>query len=321
MKETRTINIENTILDEEQLKKHLEKIAMKYSITNKSNKNTYPIKLIIDNYNTIKTVYNLLNEHIKLGINIHPAGEWILDNFYIIEETVRQIEKELSIKKYVNFPGIQNGKYEGFSRIYVLATEIISYTDNKINGENLQKYLQAYQSKKSLNMEEIWNIGIFLQIAIIQNITEICEKIYSVQIQKYKVRSIIERLIDNKPKEELKYNNITGMKLKHDEFKTMKYPFIEYMSYSLKKYGKKANKYLNILEEEVEKLGITITDAIQKEHFDTAIRKITIANCITSIKTIQRINFLEIFEKINGVEEILKKDPANIYDKMEYKTK
>ena len=30
-------------------------------------------------------------------------------------------------------------------------------------------------------------------------------------------------------------------------------------------------------------------------------------NSITSIKEIQRINFLDIFEKINGVEEILKK--------------
>ena len=39
------------------------------------------------------------------------------------------------------------------------------------------------------------------------------------------------------------------------------------------------------------------------------------------MKKIQRINFLEIFEKINGVEEILKQDPANVYEKMDYKTK
>ena len=44
-------------------------------------------------------------------------------------------------------------------------------------------------------------------------------------------------------------------------------------------------------------------------------------NCITSIKKIQRINFLDIFEKINGVEGILSNDPAGVYDKMEYKTK
>lgn len=321
MKKYQKLEIEGAILDEEQLKAHMEKIAIQHTLKAKSNKNTYPVPQMLENYTTIKNVYNLLNEHIKLGINIHPAGEWILDNFYIIEETVRQIEKEMTLKKYTNFIGIQNGKYMGFARIYVLAAEIVAYTDNKIDGENLKKYLQAYQTKKTLNMEEIWNIGIFLQISIIQNIAEICEKIYSSQIQKYRVKNIIERLVEKKEKNELKYNQITGTKLRDTEFKGMKYPFIEYMSYSLKKYGKRAYGYLNVLEEEVEKLGITVSEAIQKEHFATAIRKISMANCITSIKKIQRINFLDIFEKINGVEGILNSDPAGIYEKMEHKTK
>ena len=321
MEKYKNLNIESAILDEEQLKKHLEKIAMKYNIQNKSDKNTYPVPQMSENYAIIKAVYNLLTEHIKLGIDIHPAGEWILDNFYIIEETVRQIEKELTIKKYQNFIGIENGKYAGFARIYVLATEIVAYTDNKINSNNLEKYIQAYQSKKTLEMEEIWNIGIFLQIAIIQNITEICEKIIGSQIQKYKVKNIIERLVENKEKNEIKYKQLTGNKLKNIEIQNMKYSFIEYMSYSLKKYGKKAYKYLEILEDVVEKKGITVAEAIQKEHFDTAIRKISMANCITSIKKIQRINFLEIFERINGVENILNSDPAKIYQEMEYETK
>ena len=321
MRNFQKLNIEGAILDEEQLKNHLEKMAMQHTLKSKANKNTYPVPQLVENYIKIKNVYKLLNEHIKLGINIHPAGEWILDNFYIIEEAVRQIEKEMTLKKYANFVGIQNGKYAGFARIYVLATEIVAYTDNKINGENLEKYLQAYQTKKTLNMEEIWNIGIFLQIAIINNIAEISEKIYSSQIQKYKVKSIIERLVENKEKNELKYNQITATKLKNNEFRSMRYPFIEYMSYSLKKYGKRAYGYLNILEEEVEKVGTTVSEAIQKEHFDTAIRKISMSNCITSIKKIQRINFLDIFEKINGVEEILSREPAGIYENMEYKTK
>ena len=38
-------------------------------------------------------------------------------------------------------------------------------------------------------------------------------------------------------------------------------------------------------------------------------------------RSIQRMNFLEIFEKINGVEEILKQDPSKIYENMDYKTK
>lgn len=88
--------------------------------------------------------------------------------------------------------------YKGYARVYVLASEIVAYTDNKINDEILTLAISAYQKRKLLSMEEIWNLWIFLEIAIIENIRAICEKIYSSQMQKYKVENIIERLVEKK---------------------------------------------------------------------------------------------------------------------------
>ncbi len=320
MEEKRILNINGTLLEKEQLKMHLEKIASSHNLVINSDKQTYPIENLQEDYQLIKEVYELLNEDIKQNINIHPAGEWLLDNFYIIEETVKQIQKELPIKKYKNFVGISNGEYKGFARIYVLAEEIVAYTENKIEKEKLEEYLESYQRKKTLSMDEIWNIGIFLQIAIIKNIAKICEKIARSELQKYKVKSIVERLIENKPRSEQCYKEKKYI-IKKELNKDTKYPFIEYMSYTLKKYGKKGKVHLKILEEIVEKLGTTVSEVIQKEHFDIAIQKVLIGNSITSLKNIRRINFLEIFEKINGVEDILKEDPANVYSNMDYKTK
>ncbi len=320
MKENRKLKITGAMLEKIQLEKHLEKIASSHNITQKSQKDTYPIPQLLENFKIIEEVYNLLNEHLKLGINIHPAGEWLLDNFYIIEETVKQIQKELPLKKYTNFVGISNGEYKGFARIYVLAAEIVAYSENKIESKNLEDYLKSYQNKKTLSMDEIWNIGIFIQIAIIENVAQVCIRIYNSQMQKYRAENISERLIENKEKSQIVFKN-NNKKIEKEVLVDMKYSFIEYMSYILKRYGKKANVYLNILEEVVEKLGTTVSEVIKKEHFDIAIQKVLIGNSITSIKEIQRINFLEIFEKINGVEEILKKDPAEVYSKMDYKTK
>ncbi len=321
MREYKILNIDGALLDKNQLERYLEKVASNHNLKLKSDRKTYPVPRMLENYEVIKDVYDLLNEHVKLGINIHPAGEWLLDNFYIIEETVKSIQKELSLKKYTNFLGIQNGYNKGFARIYVLATEIVAYTNNKIEKEDLERYLQAYQTKKTLSMDEIWNISIFLEIAIIEKIREICERIYVSQVQKYKVENMVERLVEQKDKSEQVFNTKNILKNDNKIFKDMKYPFIEYMSYVLKRYGKKANSYLKILEEEVEKTGTTVSEVIKKEHFDIAVRRVSIGNSITSLKTILRINFLEIFERINGVEEILRQDPAGVYDKMDYRTK
>ncbi len=315
------LNIKGALLDTQQLEDYLRKIASGHVLQDKSNKYTYPIPRLKENFEFITEVYNLLNEHIKLKLPIHPAGEWILDNFYIIDETVKTVTKELTLKKYTNFLGIANGPYAGFARIYVLASEIVAYTDGKINGKNLEVLLKAYEDKKTLSMDEIWNINTFLRVALIENIREACEKIYSAQLQKYKVENIIERLVENKSKDELQFKNIGEYKTKVIEQGEMKYPFIEYMSYRLKQYGKKAYPFLNILEEQVNKMGTEISEVIKKEHFDIAVRKVSVGNCIISIKNINRINMIEIFEKINGVEEILKKDPVNVYSKMDYKTR
>ena len=312
------INIKGTLLSNEQLKDYLEKVAASHTI-GKTLKSTYPIPRLIENYRFISEVYKMLNEHVKLDLPIHPAGEWILDNFYIIEENIKNVIKELPLKKYLKFSGVQGNHYDGFARIYILALEIVAYTEGKIEAKIIEDAIKAYQSKRNLNMDEIWNIGLFIDIVLVEQIRENCEKIYASQMQKIKAESIAERLIENKNSEDIRFKSISNRKLTLND--SIKYPFIEHMSYILKKYGKKSLAYYNILKEEVEKLGITVDEAIKKEHFDIALTKVNTGNCIISLKQVSRINFTRIFEKVNTVEEILKKDPAKIYEKMDYKTK
>ena len=318
MKKYRELHISGALLDKNQLANYMEKLASSHNIKNHSSKDTYPIPILKRDYDQILETYKLLNKHIKLGIKIHSAGEWLLDNFYIIEEIVKGIQKDLSLKKYKNMIGISNGKYEGFARSYCLAAEIVAYSDCKIDSETIDLVLRAYQNKKLLSMEEIWNIGIFLKITLISQIREICEKIYSSQMQKYKAESIIERLIENTPEKSRIYENAGKLNIIGEE---TRYAFIEYMSYKLKKYGKNVVEYQEILEKEVEKLGLSVSDIVQKEHFYIANLKRTIGNAIKSLKEIGRINFGELFSEINGAEEILKLDPSGVYNLMEEESK
>ena len=316
----RILNRKGTVLEKRQLENYLEKIAAEHILTEYSDKDTYPIPRVIENLEVIEEVYQMLNEHVKLQIPIHPAGEWILDNFYLIEETAKTIVKNLDKKKYVNFIGLAEGPYHGFARVYVVSSEIVAYTEGKIEDNTLVDLLMSYQKKKAFSMEEIWNISTFLQISLLENIRYVCEKIYSSQMQKYRVENILERLVENKEKEELRFQNVPAYRSRVSGY-TDKYPFMEYMSFRLKRYGKKAIPFLNILEEQASKMGTSIAEIIKKEHFDMASKKVLIGNCIRSIKDLMHINLSEIFEEINGTNEILKQDPAGVYDKMDYPTK
>lgn len=296
----------NNVLDKDQLKDSLIKLASNTTILKNSSIQTYPISRLKENSEYIYWVYILLNQHIKMNIPIHPAGEWILDNYYLIEKSAKIVSKELCKSKYKKLPGIYGS---GFARIFVIANEIVSNTEGKIKIEDLHEYLEAYQTKQKLEMDEIWNLGLFLQICIIEKIREICEKIFVSQTQKYKALNIVERIIENRKQPKIK-TKIEG-----------KFPFIEFLSFQLKKYGKVSIPYLNALEDQIKRSGMTIEDIINREHFDIAVKTLAMKNCILSIKAISRMDIANVFKKVNIVEKILCQDPAKVYDKMDNSTK
>ena len=119
------LKTKETVLDKEQFKNYLTKFAADNVIKEGTNSETYPIPRLMDNFKYISLVYTLLNEHIKLNIPIHPAGEWLLDNYYLIENEVEGIQKTLTKKRYKRFPKIANGNFCGFARVLVLANEIV----------------------------------------------------------------------------------------------------------------------------------------------------------------------------------------------------
>ena len=300
------LNTKEIVLDKKLLKEYLAKLAADSIIKDKSDIETYPIPRVLDNFEYISLVYTLLNQHVKLGIPIHPAGEWLLDNYYLIENTVKILQKTLTKNKYEKFPRIANGANAGFARIFVLSNEIVMNTDGRIDEGELTEYINSYQTQKNLYMDEIWNIGVFLQISIIEKIRGICEKIFVSQMQKFKVENMVQRILENK--------NVKKIKLDCDL-----YPFIEYMTYRLKTYGRETAPFLDILEEQVQKNGMTLSEVTNKEHFDIALKRVSMQNSILSIKAISRMDILSIFENTSIVEKMLNTD--KVYKIMDYQSK
>ena len=62
-----------------------------------------------------------------------------------------------------------------------------------------------------------------MQIALVEKIREICEKIYFSQMQKYRAENIIERLVERK--QELKCKNLSEYRARVKGYGEMKYPF------------------------------------------------------------------------------------------------
>ncbi len=205
-----------------------KKLAINQKVSNFSNKSSFPIKFLEEDFEIIRNAYDILSESVSKKVPIPPSGEWLLDNFYIIEEQVNAIKNCLSIEEYINLPAIN-----GFARIYVLAREFVIYTDGAVTKEGIETFFNAYESKRALLQSELYVLPTMLQIALIEHIRTVSQKIIAGQLQKFKVESLVERIIKNKDINKQKFYKYKNINLNNEATS-----YVEYLTYLLKKMGK-----------------------------------------------------------------------------------
>ena len=71
-----------------------------------------------DNGRKLVSTYRALVEAIRNGRAISPAAEWLVDNFHIVEEQLREIREDLPRSYYHELPKLAEGKLRDYPRIY-----------------------------------------------------------------------------------------------------------------------------------------------------------------------------------------------------------
>src|SRR3954471_21347387 len=135
------------------------------------------LKRLESNEKTLLEVRNLLVENIRSGKTITPASEWLLDNFYLIEEQVVIARKHLPKGYSEALPYLAAGISEGLPRVYDIVLEIISHSDGRVDVTSLTSFIANYQTVSVLTLGELWAIPIMLRLAVIENLRRIAGKI------------------------------------------------------------------------------------------------------------------------------------------------
>lgn len=282
---------------------------------------------LINNYRTIKATYDLLNKTNDLKIPTHSAGQWLLDNMYIIEAQYNQIKTAFAHMTKMNFPSIK--PYDGREqiRIYFMASEIVEKNHGVVDDGIVSNYISNFQKHSYVTYEELSHIQPMLGIAIMKFMKRLCISITDAELQKLKVEKHLSsgkqfKKFDLVSKKLIKDLGQTKKDLiNKNKVKSSNTAYIEYMAYRLKDMGAAGDKYLEELNDETNKAGFNLDEAIEKEHSEIA--KITnlMSAGITSLKTIASTNWGEVIVSINRIDELLKEDYTKEYTRCDHKTK
>lgn len=101
-------------------------------------------------------------------LSLSYAAEWMLDNYYLVQQAIREIRENLPSGFYHELPKLSQGAFSSYPRIYAVASEFLSLEQFQLDIERLESFIETFQSKSDLTMGELWALSSILRLVIIQ---------------------------------------------------------------------------------------------------------------------------------------------------------
>lgn len=274
---------------------------------------------LAQNEGVLLEVRDLLTEAVKANRRITPAGEWLLDNFYLIEEQVWTAKRLLPKGYAKGLPRLKDGPSRGLPRVYDIALEIISHGDGRVDPESLESFVAAYQTVAPLQLGELWAIPIMLRLALIENLRRVATRIATDRIDRNRADYWADKITEaaeNDPKSLIL--TVADMARSNPP---MVSSFVAEFTRRLQGHGAPFALPLTWIEQQLSESYLTIEQLVQSENQQQAADQVSISNSIGSLRFLNAVDWREFVERMSIVEQALREDPAGVYSGMGFITR
>jgi cyclic beta-1,2-glucan synthetase len=271
------------------------------------------------NESALVGVCSLLTEAVTESRRITPAGEWLLDNFYLIEEQIRTAKRHLPKGYSRELPRLAQGPSAGRPRVYDLALETIAHGDGRVDTEGLSRFVAAYQSVTALRLGELWAIPIMLRLALIENLRRVGVRIAAGRAERNLAGAWADQMTETAQKDPKSLILVIADMARSNP--PMVSAFVAELARRLQGRGPALALPLTWIEQRLSESGLTIEQLIQSENQQQAANQVSISNSIGSLRVLGATDWREFVETMSVVERTLLEDPGGVYGKMDFVTR
>ena len=261
-------------------------------------------------------VHSLVTEAVKVGRRITPAGEWLLDNFYVIEEQIRTARRHLPKGYSRELPRLFNCPSAGLPRVYDIALEVIAHGDGRVDPENLSRFVAAYQAVTPLKLGELWAIPIMLRLALIENLRRVAARIAADRLDRNHADYWADQMTEVAAKDPKSLIlTIADMARSNPP---MARSFVAELARRLHGHGPALALPLTWIEQRLSESGLTIEELVRSETQQQAADQVSMSNSIGSLSFLGAMDWREFVETMSMVEQTLGEDPGGVYGRMDF---
>ncbi len=277
------------------------------------------LKRLAENKAVLIGVRNLLTEAVKANRRITPAGEWLLDNFYLIEEQIRTAKRHLPKGYSRELPRLLTGPSAGLPRVYDLALETISHGDGRVDPEGLSSFIAAYQTVTDLKLGELWAVPIMLRLALIENLRRVAARIATDRIDRNLADYWADQMTEIAEQDPKSLILVIADMARSDP--PMVSSFVAELTRRLQGQGPDLALPLTWIEQRLAECGWTSKELVQSENQQQAADQVSMSNSIGSLRFLGAMDWRVFVETLSVVEQTLRQDPGGVYGKMDFATR
>jgi len=229
-----------------------------------------------------------------------PDAEWLLDNFFVIEEVLREIRTDLPRGYADELPVVAAGSWAGFPRVYAVAVTLLAHTDSHLDDAQILRFVRAFQEVAPLVTGEIWAVPTMLRLALIENLRRLGAQLLASQTDRVRAAEWVRRAAGG----------------------ALRVPLPE----------RPSDAFLVAWHQAIRDLGDAPpvdtarppgdpADALRREHRRQAANQVSVGNCVTSLRLLNAIDWAEFFEQASPVEAVLRAEPTGVYRRQEFATR
>src|SRR6185503_13513643 len=188
--------IREELFSVERLEQYAAELAADHSVSDKQIRGRRLLPRLEENGRRLILVYRSLADAIKDERTVSPAAEWLVDNFHIIEEQLREIRRDLPKGYYRELPKLDRGELEGYPRVYAIGLALIAHTDSRLDADTLTRFIRSYQRVTPLSIGELWAIAITLRVALVENLRRLAMRVVAARAARDEADKLADELLE-----------------------------------------------------------------------------------------------------------------------------
>jgi len=311
------VPLRSELFSVDQLARHANALAAEHRVTPRQGGNRLLTRL--DQNEDILWNFNRTSLTVDKSRQITPAAEWLLDNFYLLEEQIQMARRHLPRGYSRELPRLLNTSSAGLPRVYDIVLELISHVDAQIDAGPLRAFIAAYQTASPLKLGELWAIPIMLRLGLIENLQRITTRLAIAREERDLADSWVDRLQDMAEKDPSHLVIVVADMAKADL--SLSCSFVAEFCQRLSRQSPVLHLARGWLEQRLVEQGLSIEQLVQMESQNQAADQVSVSHSIASLRFLSAMDWKEFVESLSLVERVLRCDPADVYRAMDFATR